>query len=1177
MWANHDSRDNHYRFPFGAAPAGGTVMLALSVGGDPSCQVSLRTWIDGEGEGFIPMTPEPEGDHLLFTCEYVRTEPAIVWYSFVIERADGRVLRYGAQDGRTGGEGVLVEWQPASFQLTVYQPREVKPEWFTSSIVYQIFPDRFKRGDDWEALAEKGAHLHEGDSDDGVRGTHRHIMRNWDQDPHYEKDDQGRVITWDFYGGTLEGIRSDLPRLADMGIGTLYLNPIFEARSSHRYDTADFMQVDTMLGDEEGFRRLCADARELGISVVLDGVFNHVGADSRYFNRYNSYAEPGAWQAHLAGEPTGAAASELAEGEGEVAGAKGAAAAKASGAVAGSVSAKAAGSATASAASVATADAKPHNPYASWFNFAEDGTYDAWWGVDDLPAVNENEPSYQRFITGEDGVVRHWLAAGASGWRLDVADELPDEFIADIKSAALAERPDSLVLGEVWEDASNKISYGKLRQYLLGSELDSAMNYPFRTAVLDFLLGRMSAGDAAESLMSIAENYPPEAMYAALNLLSSHDRPRLMSVLGGALDHPEWQPWPQDFPGRLTEGERGLAKGRFWLATLLQMTYQGVPSIYYGDERGMEGLSDPYNRGPFPWGGGDSDCQTMYRNNIQLRRALPVLTNGIVRPTSSGDDVLGWWRLPAGAELADGAVGTGVPGASGREAVPGPSVCVLVNRSLSESVNVAIPSRGERACELIGGLELRRDGSQVALTLPPLGSAVVYFDEAESLAAPMEGGSGVICHITSVPNGGKPGTLGEPARAFVDWLAAAHQRYWQILPVNPTDSFGSPYAGSSVFAGNERLLAYSAEEMEKRFAAFEPDAAYNEFVQVNASWLDPYCCFAAISEALGTEAWQTWPEELRHYAPALVDDPRFAERVAYHRFAQWEFEWEWMDLRAYANERGVRIIGDIPMYVSACSADVWADPSQFCLEADGTASMQAGCPPDQFAADGQLWGNPCYRWDAMKADGYAWWMRRLARTFALYDVTRLDHFLGFQNFFGVPAGKTAKDGSWHEGPSVGFFQRARDLLGPLPILAEDLGTITPATRALLAQVGCNGMDVLQFADNDVRDGWHPHEAKVAYTSTHDNQTLVGFCATRFGMAAGDARELACRLMATAFGSKADVVMCTLQDAALLGDEARMNTPGVAGGNWSWQATADDLAAAAPFLAELTRESGREVR
>ena len=1153
MWAYHDSRDSHYRFPFGAAPAGGTVMLALSVGGDPNCQVSVRTWVDGEGEGFFPMTGRVEGDHLLFTCDFVREEPAIVWYSFVIERADGRVLHYGAQEGRTGGEGALVEGQPASFQLTVYKPREVKPDWFTSGIVYQIFPDRYKRGADWRERAEAGAHLHEGNSSDGVAGTKRRLVEDWGREPFYEKDETGRVTTWDFYGGTLEGIREDLPRLADMGISVLYLNPIFEARSNHRYDTADYMQVDTMLGDEEGFRALCSDARELGISVVLDGVFNHVGADSRYFNRYNSYDEPGAWQAHEAGEPTGAAASAAGEGEG------------------------AADVAADGAAASAGAPAK--NPYAAWFNFNDDGTYDAWWGVDDLPAVNEGEPSYREFITGKDGVARKWIADGAAGWRLDVADELPDEFIEDIKTAALAERDDALVLGEVWEDASNKIAYGKLRRYLLGSELDSAMNYPFRTAVLDFLTYKTSAGEAAESLMSIAENYPPEAMAAALNLLSSHDRPRLMSVLGGGLDHPEWQPWPDDFPGRLTDGERGLAKARFWLATLLQMTYQGVPSIYYGDERGMEGLSDPYNRGPFPWDAGDADCRVMYQNTIQLRRALPVLTDGIVRPTSSGTEVLGWWRLPAGAELADGEVGASEPGASGREAVPGPSVCVLVNRSLSESANVAIPSRGPRATELVSNLELRRDGSQVSLTLPPLGSAVVYFDEAESLAKPMEGGSGVICHITSVPNGGKPGTLGAPARAFVDWLAAAGQRYWQILPVNPTDSFGSPYAGSSVFAGNIHLLECDEAELRRRYEAHDPEAdpAYREFVQVNASWLEPYCCFAAVAEAEGTDAWQTWPEELRHYTPELARDPRFAKRVDFMRFAQWEFEWEWMDLRAYANERGVRIIGDIPMYVSASSADVWASPEQFCVDADGNVELEAGCPPDRFSADGQLWGNPCYRWEAMKKDGYAWWMRRLARTFALYDVTRLDHFLGFQNFYGTPAGKKATEGAWHAGPGVALFKRAYDLLGPLPILAEDLGSITPAVRALLAQVGCNGMDVMQFADNDVRDGWNPHEAKVAYTSTHDNQTLVGWCASNFCMAEGDARELARRLMATAFNSGAGVVMCTLQDAALLGDEARMNTPGVAGGNWSWNATEDNLSATAPFLAELTRAAGREVR
>ena len=1109
MWAYHDSRDSRYRIPFGAAPTGGTVTLGLSIGGDSGAHVALRTWVDGEGEAFVPLTGEPEGDHLRFSCEFTREDPAIVWYSFVIERSDGRVLRYGARDGHTGGEGMLCEWQPSSFQLTVYRPREVKPEWFTSGIVYQIFPDRYRRGNDWRERARAAGHLHGNDSADGIPGPRRRVVGNWDTDPSYEKDADGRVVAWDFYGGTLEGIRGDLRRLADMGVTVIYLNPIFEARSSHRYDTADFMRVDAMLGDEEGFSRLCREAGELGISIVLDGVFNHVGADSRYFNRYETYPEPGAWQAHEA---------EVATGNSE------------------------AGEAV--------------SPYADWFTFNDDGTYEAWWGVDDLPAVNETNPGYQNFITGPDGVVRHWLAAGARGWRLDVADELSDEFIEDIKTAALAERPDALVLGEVWEDASNKISYGKLRRYLLGSELDSAMNYPFRTAVLDFLLGNVSAADAAESLMQIAENYPPEAMAAALNLLSSHDRPRLMSVLGGALDHPDWQPWPDGFPGRLTEARRGLAKGRFWLATLLQMTYQGVPSIYYGDERGMEGLCDPCNRGPYPWDGGDADCQVMYRNTTQLRRALPVLTDGIVRPINCGDDVLGWWRLPAGASLAP------------HDASDGPSVCVLVNRSLSESRYASIPSRGERAVDLIGGMELRREGEAVSLTLPPLGSAVVYFDDEKTLARPMDAGCGVVCHVTSIPNGDKPGTLGAPARAFVDWLASCKQRYWQILPVNPTDMYGSPYAGSSVFAGNERLLEPDEDELRHRFEAFEPDAAFREFVQINNDWLEPYCCFAAIAEVLGTEEWQTWPEELRHYAPELADDPRFSAGVAFHRFAQWEFEWEWMDLRAYANARGIEVIGDIPMYVASSSADVWAHPEQFRLDADGAAELQAGTPPDQFAEEGQLWGNPCYRWDAMRADGYAWWMRRLARTFGLYDVTRLDHFLGFENYYGVPAGKGARSGSWLAGPGVDLFAHASSLLGPLPILAEDLGSITPATRALLAQVGCPGMDVLLFADGDVRDGWHPHADKVAYTSTHDTSTLVGWCGQRFGLAEGDARELASRLMRDAYSSSSRVVMCTLQDAALLGDEARMNVPGVAGGNWSWRATEADLDAAAPHLREL---------
>ena len=1104
MWAYHDSRDRLYRSPFGAAPVGGTVTLRIDVGGDRGARCTLRTWIDGVGEGFFEMAREEVEDHLRFSCELPCDEPAIVWYTFVIERSDGKVVRYGAREGKTGGKGTMCDWQPPSFQLTVYKPREVKPEWYTKGIVYQIFPDRFRRGPQWRQLAREAIGSER-------KGPARRVVGRWDIDPTYDKDEAGRIKAWDFYGGTLSGIREKLGHLADMGITVIYLNPIFEAASNHRYDTADYLKIDRMLGDEEAFRGLCEEAAGYGISIVLDGVFNHVGADSRYFNRFGNYPGEGAWQAHEDGVAS---------------------------------------------------------PYADWFHFNEDGTYDCWWGVDDLPAVDERAASFRELVCGPDGVVRHWLRAGARGWRLDVADELSDDFIKQIRRASLETKDDALVLGEVWEDASNKVSYGKLRTYLLGDELDSAMNYPFRTVVLDFLCGKMNAPEARERLASIVENYPPEALHAALNLLSSHDRPRLMTVLGDGLDHPEPEPWPDDVPGRLTEGQRCLAKGRFWLAALMQMTLAGVPCIYYGDEAGVEGLSDPYNRASFPWGSEDQDCLTMYRNVIQLRQALPVLTSGTMRPVSSGDDVLGWWRMSEDDAVADGVEAGGV--------ATGANVCVLINRSLHESHGVTISSRGPVATEVISDAALGRDSGAVTLTLGPLGSAVVLFDEAARLAKPMEPGAGVVCHITSVPNGGKPGTLGEPSRKFVDFLARCGQRYWQILPVNPTDAYGSPYAGSSVFAGNEALIDASEEDLFARYGRFVPSAGYERFVADNADWLEPYACFAAVSEEMGGDLWQTWPEELRHYDPSIADDPRFATGVGFHKFCQYEFQREWDELRAYANERGVRIIGDIPMYVASASADVWAAPEQFCVDACGRVEMQAGTPPDQFAAAGQLWGNPTYRWDVMREDGCSWWMRRLERTFALYDYVRLDHFLGFQNYYAVPRGATAADGAWHAGPGLELFERAHEHFGDLPLLAEDLGSITPATRALLAEVGCPGMDVLLFADGDVRNGWTPRPGRVAYTSTHDTSTLLGWCATRYGLARDDAQSLAERLMVEAYSSKADVVMSTLQDVMGLGDEARMNVPGVAGGNWRWRADEKDMLASEAFLREITDDSNRLV-
>ena len=1092
MDARHNSRDASFRSPFGAVRLGTTVDLAVEVWDRPRATCTCRVWVDGEGEHLYPMQAQPCGDHLRFTCSVTCDEQVVFWYSFIIEEPHAQTVYLGAQPGTVGGEGVLCDHMPPSFQITCYKPRPVQPEWYNRGIVYQIFPDRYRRGAGWEKQVAAAMELHK-------NGPRRRFIEDWYKPAYYERGDDGSVLTWDFYGGTLSGIKEDLPRLAEMGVTSLYLNPIFEAESNHRYDTGDYLEIDPMLGDEESFRELCGEAAAWGISVILDGVFNHTGSDSRYFNQLGNYDSVGAWQSE-------------------------------------------------------------DSPYRDWFSFSDDGAhYDSWWGVAALPAVNENNPTFQKFITGEGGVVEKWLRAGARGWRLDVADELPDDFIEKIKARATDVKEDALVLGEVWEDASNKTAYGKLRRYLLGDELDAAMNYPFRDAVLGFLTGAVTAQDVEESMESLRENYPREALYNSLNLIGSHDRQRILTVLGDAPAENSFFSEKERGEYRLPGDKLQLAKSRFWLAVLLQMTMAGVPCIYYGDEAGMQGFSDPCNRGPYPWGREDRDTMTMYRNAISVRRELPFLVDGDIRFFSQGRDVFGFWRFGdnMGSER----------------------LAVCVNRSTTRPRRVQLPMHGAMALDLVSGAELAPDEEgNVTLTLWPLGAALVYFREGQPrYARQLERGSGVVCHITSVPNHGKPGTLGAPARRFVDFLAPAHQRYWQVLPVNPVDAYGSPYAGVSAFAGNEALLEEDEKTLRASFKAFAPDAAYHTFVLKNADWLLPYAAFMAIRDAQGGADWHEWPEEFQHYDRDLLEDPRFIEAARFHMFCQFRFDVEWRDLRSYAHVRGIEIIGDMPMYVSADSVDVWAHPELFNVDETGTPVEVAGTPPDAFAAQGQVWGNPTYRWAEHKRTGYAWWTARLARMMELYDWTRFDHFLGLESYYSIPLGKPASEGRWIPGPGLELFERARRRLGPLPLIAEDLGTITPAVRALVARTGFAGMDVALFADYDVREGYRAHPGKIAYTSTHDTQTLVGWCTGSFGT--GDGAEIAEKIKRSVIASDAVVAMMPLQDVLGLTDDARMNVPGVAAGNWSWQATEDQLEPpeVARSLASLTDLAGRTVK
>ena len=1043
----------------------------------------LRVWTDERGEELLPMEGACEDDHVHYSVSYTPAQTGVVWYSFDLAASDGATWRYGAREGWTTGEGDFAYGNPPSFQLTVYVPRQTQPDWYKNGIVYQVFPDRFARGADWRERAEKALAAHR-------EGPARVLVEDWDTPPAYKKSEDGDILEWDFYGGTLRGVREKLDYLADLGVTVIYLNPIFEAASNHRYDTADYLRIDPMLGDEEEFCALAREAAERGISIMLDGVFNHCGQDSRYFNRYGNYPEPGAWQGD-------------------------------------------------------------ESPYRDWFFFNEDGTYDGWWGNPDLPDVNEKSPEYRELICGQDGVVRKWLRAGARGWRLDVADELSDGFIEDIKAAMVAERPDGALVGEVWEDASNKMAYGKLRQYFEGTELDGTMNYPLRTALLAFVRNQIGAPEMAARLEQLRENYPRDAFFSCLNLLGSHDRERLFTMLGDAPD-PDTLSDEECAAFRLDEGHASLAMSRLWLTVLLQMTLPGVPCVYYGDERGMEGFRDPYNRAAFPWDGGRMDCATVFRNAIAVRKALPVLTTGDFEPFADGEDVFGFWRRGEDGEC----------------------VCVLANASLHDAHTVRVPMAGEAVSDVVSGtVPAVVDGCAEAF-LWPLGTAVLHFHKQRRLQEPLEPGMGVLCHVTSLPNEGRPGTLGAPARRFVDWLAECGQTYWQVLPVNPADGYGSPYAGLAAFAGNTCLLEKDPEDVLAELKDVDDDPDYQAFLEKNKYWLTPYATFRAIKDLLGEGPWQEWPDAYARFSPGLARRVELADGVDRHRKLQYEFQREWDDLKAYANERGVKIVGDMPMYVSGDSADVWAERDIFELDERGYAQVQAGCPGDSFDPEGQLWGNPTYRWDVLAARGYDWWLARLERAVETYDYVRLDHFIGFSSYYKIAKGKPAREGSFSFGPGLDLFRAAYQKLGPLPFIAEDLGVITPAVRALIAETGIPGMDIVQFSDGDVREGYEPKPGTVTFTGTHDNQTLLGFCQSRFGLEGDEAAQMADRIATSVLGSENDVAIMPLQDVLGLDDAARMNVPGVAEGNWSWRAAWEDVVAATGRLTQMAQASGR---
>ena len=470
--------------------------------------------------------------------------------------------------------------------------------------------------------------------------------------------------------------------------------------------------------------------------------------------------------------------------------------------------------------------------------------------------------------------------------------------------------------------------------------------------------------------------------------------------------------------------------------------------------------------------------------------------------------------------------------------------------------------------------------------------------------------SGVLMPISSLPSPYGIGTMGKAARKFVDFLVKGGQKYWQILPICPTSYGDSPYQSFSSFAGNpyfidleylckDKLLtrkecesfAWGGNEkyvdygimyesryalLKKAFVRFQkklPDD-FADFCEKEKEWLDEYTLFMALKDANDGNAWGEWDKDLRIRKPEALDKARvdYAENIEFYKMLQYLFFKQWRQLKAYSNENGIEIIGDVPIYVASDSADVWANPKQFYLDENLNPIEVAGCPPDAFSADGQLWGNPLFRWDVMKKDDYAWWTKRIQAMAQLYDIIRIDHFRGFDSYYAIPAkDKTAKNGKWKEGPGMDLFHSLEKKLGKLPIIVEDLGFLTPSVIKLLKDSGFPGMKVIQFAF-DSREGsdYLPHtyiQHCVVYTGTHDNDTAMGWMKTAPKASVKFAKEYLnltkeegynWGLMRGAWSSVADMAIVPMQDLIGLGSEARINTPSTLGENWKWRATDDQI-------------------
>lgn len=548
-YIKHNSWEEEFRKPFGAVNSGQKIYISLESVGFDKVEIVL-SYFDGNIEIMkLSSIKISENLYRYFTEINIKESyNGLINYYFKLYK-DEELIYYGNNVDGLGGEGRVYQDNPKNYQITVYKDFQV-PKWFKEGIVYQIFVDRFRNGNK------------DGKVDNPKKNSF--IYGTWQDEPMYITAANGRIKRWDFYGGNLKGVIEKLEYLKDLGADIIYLNPIFESASNHKYDIADYKSIDPMFGDEKIFKELCHKAEQLGIKIILDGVFSHTGADSIYFNKFGNYPSVGAYQSK-------------------------------------------------------------ESAYYNWYRFNEyPDEYECWWGINNHPNVEEMNEDYLKFIIkDEDSVIGKWMKLGASGWRLDVADELPDEFIKLLKAHTKKLKEDSILIGEVWEDASNKVSYSKRRQYIFGEELDSVTNYPFRNSVISFANSSITSTAFMRNIMSLYENYPMENFYCNLNVLGTHDTERILTLL-----------------------DKGDMKTLYKLVIVLsiQMTMPGVPLIYYGDEVGLSGGKDPLNRKPYPWGHENLTIYNIYRTIIKLRKSHEVFVKGNLRFLNINEDILCYER-----------------------------------------------------------------------------------------------------------------------------------------------------------------------------------------------------------------------------------------------------------------------------------------------------------------------------------------------------------------------------------------------------------------------------------------------------------------------------------------------------------------------------------------------------